>query len=347
VSEKSSRFELPRALERLFAALSGYYANTGNAKMQRVIVNSSYRVHEEWDYDNWNGGQSGHALFLQLPSTIYYELFDNAYAVVEELKQDLNRVNKIPNEHISQVFLELSQSDFVENWRDRSGARLHDTETLPSSTNTNLSGIWEEGRFCLFLSHKSDHKQDATFLKEAMAVYGVSAFVAHEDIEPTREWQDEIEKALFSMDALAALITPGFGDSRWTDQEIGVAIGRRVPIIPIRLGCDPYGFIGKFQAVAGHGKAPTLLASELFELLWARISLRSRLSLGLVSAFEQAPSFKVANELMGILERIAELSPDLIERIARAPDTNSQVRGAFAVESKLAPFLQRLRGAKE
>jgi hypothetical protein len=48
--------------------------------------------------------------------------------------------------------------------------------------------------------------------------FGVSAFVAHENIEPTK-WQDEIEKALLSMNALAAILMPGFHESKWTDQE--------------------------------------------------------------------------------------------------------------------------------
>lgn len=73
----------------------------------------------------------------------------------------------------------------------------------------------------------------------------MSSFVAYTDIKPTKEWQGEIENALHSMDALAAILMPGFKDSDWTDQEVGVAIGRGVPIIPIMRGLTPYGFIGK------------------------------------------------------------------------------------------------------
>ena len=83
-----------------------------------------------------------------------------------------------------------------------------------------------------------------------MQLFGISCFVAHSDIEPTRTWQKEIEKALFSMDVLIALMTEDFSDSNWTDQEIGVAIGRNVLILPIRMGADPYGFIGKYQAIS-------------------------------------------------------------------------------------------------
>lgn len=53
-----------------------------------------------------------------------------------------------------------------------------------------------------------------------------------------KEWQDEIEKALFAMDALAVILTPKFNGSKWTDQEVGVAVGRAVLIIPIGKGND-------------------------------------------------------------------------------------------------------------
>jgi len=42
-------------------------------------------------------------------------------------------------------------------------------------------------------------------LQSSLRRFGISAFVAHVDIDPTKEWQDEIEAALFSMDALAAI----------------------------------------------------------------------------------------------------------------------------------------------
>ena len=64
-----------------------------------------------------------------------------------------------------------------------------------------------------------------------------------------RNGRYEIEKALFSMHALLPLLTDGFHDSNWTDQEIGIAVGRGVPVISVKLGTDPYGFIAKYQAV--------------------------------------------------------------------------------------------------
>ncbi len=88
-----------------------------------------------------------------------------------------------------------------------------------------------------------------------MEQWGVDTFVAHDDIEPTREWQDAIEAALRTCDALCALMTSDFIESKWCDQEVGFAIARRKLVVAVKLGTDPYGFIAKYQAViSGEGE---------------------------------------------------------------------------------------------
>ena len=111
--------------------------------------------------------------------------------------------------------------------------------------------FWGAGEARIFLSHLAAMKAVVSALRDALERYGISVFVAHEDIEPTKEWQTEIESALSTMDGLIALLAPGFKESNWCDQEVGVAIGRQLPIIAVRLGLDPYGFIGKYQALQG------------------------------------------------------------------------------------------------
>ena len=84
--------------------------------------------------------------------------------------------------------------------------------------------FWLPGHFKLFLSHLNEDKLRANKLKNILRPYAIACFVAHEDIEPAKEWQIEIEKALFSMDALAAVLTAAFHESKWTDQEVGVQL---------------------------------------------------------------------------------------------------------------------------
>ncbi|MCJ7603225.1 MAG: toll/interleukin-1 receptor domain-containing protein [Desulfobulbaceae bacterium] len=139
--------------------------------------------------------------------------------------------------------------------------------TYKSTDEILDSKFWHPNHFRLFLSHISTFKVKTAQLQKKLKTYGISSFVAHEDIKPTQEWQDEIEIALHSMDALCAILTPKFNESAWTDQEVGVAVGREVLIIPIRKGMDPYGFIGKYQGMQGEGKTIGEVAEGIFKIL--------------------------------------------------------------------------------
>jgi hypothetical protein len=121
--------------------------------------------------------------------------------------------------------------------------------------------------FRIFISHISKDKDKAMRLKECLAPYGISGFVAHEDIHPTLEWQNEIERALFAMDAFIAIHTPGFSASYWTQQEIGFAVARSVKIISFKMGEDPTGFISKHQAMPRRQRTAEEIAKEIDSLL--------------------------------------------------------------------------------
>ncbi len=100
-----------------------------------------------------------------------------------------------------------------------------------------------------FISHLAIAKIGAINLSGALQEYNIQGFVAHEHIKPSKQWQDEIEKALNKMDFFISLHTKGFSQSMWCQQEVGFAVARGVEIISIRFDEDPTGFIGKYQAL--------------------------------------------------------------------------------------------------
>jgi hypothetical protein len=64
------------------------------------------------------------------------------------------------------------------------------------------NSCWREGTLRVFVSHLSANRALAADLQQKLSGFGISCFVAHNDIEPTKEWQREIEAALASCDAL-------------------------------------------------------------------------------------------------------------------------------------------------
>ena len=203
----------------------------------------------------------------------------------------------------------------------------------------------DEGRYLIFLSHKAEVKKEVLTLKEGLEEYGVEAFVAHSDIFPGTEWQEEILGALDDMDAFVPVLTKGFNDSPWTDQEVGIAISRGVPIIPLRLGMDPYGFMGKYQGLSCDWKdAPR----EIIKALTDEPSLVD----ALIDAIAECPNFATANRLAEILPSIEKLTSEQVSGLISAFNENPQVSGSYGFNGTkpssfgdgLAEFLSDLTG---
>ena len=192
----------------------------------------------------------------------------------------------------------------------------------PSHPGLVDSKFWVAGHFRLFLSHVSLFKQRTAQLQSVLRNYAISAFVAHEDIEPTKEWQVEIEKALFSMDALAVILTPGFNDSKWTDQEVGVAIGRDLLIIPIRKGLDPYGFIGKYQGMQAEGKTIGQVADAVFQILANHSKTKGEMAGSLVDLILLSNDVNSAIEKLNLVRRIETLPERHLEKLRDGAPSN-------------------------
>ena len=318
MSDHNSYLQLPKNIERYLAALTKLYGNDGHKNLQEIIVNSQIRVHEEWTSDNWNGGTFGHALFLVLPELIYLNSVKKKDELQTKIKEDINKIHNFQNEFIAEVFFEM-EVVAEQDWRKESGLLLSSKRVvLPEAINR----IWEPGCYNVFLSHKTEVKNETAILKEKLKFFGISSFVAHEDIHPTKEWQNEIENALSSMDSLVALLTDRFHDSIWTDQEVGFAFGRGVPIISVRLGKDPYGFIGKFQALScSWDSAPKEIAKILIK--------HDRMLDSYINALKNCGSYDDGNMLSELLPSIDKLSNKQVSELITAFNENGQVGDSF------------------
>lgn len=314
----NSSYDLPRKISQFLATLSKLYAQEGERELQEIIVNSQARVEDEWTYDNWNGGTAGHAVYLSVPESLYLKHLGSKEELQSRFCEDFNKLHNLQHEHFATVFLEMDiQEDG--DWRQESGLLL----TPGIAPSKGLSErIWGDG-FRVFLSHKSEVKRETSELKEALSLFGVSAFVAHEDIIPSKPWQDEIVAALASMDAFVALLTKDFHESEWTDQEIGFAFARGVPIVSVRLGRDPYGFIGKFQGLAATWKtAPAEIVKILIK--------QERMLHNYIAALRKCPSWADGNILGQVFDAIESLSEQQIDEMVAAYNDNHELRGSYA-----------------
>jgi pyruvoyl-dependent arginine decarboxylase (PvlArgDC) len=212
-----------------------------------------------------------------------------------------------------------------------------------SDINIQNSDFWLPFHFKLFISHLAKYKEKAQSLKIALLKYGISSFVAHDDIVPTKEWQIEIEKALFSMDALTAILTPEFENSKWTDQEIGIAIGQQILIIPIRKGLDPYGFIGKYQGFNSNNKTVEEVAIGIAEILFTNnktnIKMVKSISDLIINSTKPDDILKYFN----IITDFSFITKDVLEQIQDKYKNSNTIMGNKIILTKVESLLKQYK----
>lgn len=157
---------------------------------------------------------------------------------------------------------------------------------------TASADFWVDGYLKVFVSHLSANRIKMSAMKASLACWGVSAFIAHEDIEASREWRDEVEAGLETMEVLVAVVEPGFKDSDWCTQEVGFALGRKVDIIPLRAGLDPFGFFGKYQGIQVKKRYPEDVSRDIVQLLLKKPKHRAKLLQSIGKAFPKLHSDK-------------------------------------------------------
>jgi hypothetical protein len=203
-----------------------------------------------------------------------------------------------------------------------------DASTTPA---TEGLGPWQADHFRLFLSHAHAHKGTAGEIRTRFLPWAIDTFVAHDTIEPSKEWQDEIESALGTADAIAALLTPEFVQSSWCDQEIGYCLARGIPVVPLLHGVMPHGFIGKFQGLHTEGQNAWSIAPNLFKILATHEALREKMIWPIVQRYVNSPNFDGTREAFELLKTIPaeHWTKDMISAVEDEALQNKQVAEAF------------------
>src|SRR6266496_4138213 len=87
---------------------------------------------------------------------------------------------------------------------------------------------------------------------------GVQCFMAHEHIEVSVEWRNEILRQLGLADLFVPILSQQYYTSIWCKQESGIAAFRGMTLIPLSLdGSIPQGFIGHVQSTMLQGGQAT------------------------------------------------------------------------------------------
>ena len=306
----------------------------------QIVRSCRVYVREETDYDNWNGGTYGHDAILFLPEEVMQKV---SLATQEPLQEEIRTALNECGKGVNDEYFRAVQFEMVDE-RDAEFQRANSLSRRPQ-TDPDTLAIWKPRHLRLFITHRDEYKRQANKLATALEDYGVSAFVAHDTIGAMEDWKKEILKGLETMEVMLAFLTDDFDQSTFCNQEIGYALGRRVPIIPLKLQkAAPPGFISSDQALRGTVDYAADSAPEVYKLLVDKLGQRTRLQPLLIDLFVKSSTWAEANARFDRLDEHAiELTDEEEKIIAEAFNSNDQLYGSFYLNrGRMVTFMNRV-----
>lgn len=186
-----------------------------------------------------------------------------------------------------------------------------------------------------FLSHKWEDRVLVGRVKAILREhYAIDAFVAHDDIDPSKRWRDVIKAALATSDLLVAVLHKEFHNSQWCDQEVGWALGRRIPVVSVRWEGSPRGndgFLEEHQDIvigADRGTGEWYIARQVLQMALNDDRTHEKGQQALAEAFVLSTSWNETRSLWRLIEAEPRWESDQLRRLEHAVATNRQVYDA-------------------
>lgn len=192
---------------------------------------------------------------------------------------------------------------------------------------------WGSNPVAVFISHVHEDAVFASTVRDVLQKrWGIDAFVAHNDINPSKVWRNTIRSGLATCHFMVAMLHERFHASQWCDQEVGWAMGRNIPVMPVRFGPAPHrfdGFLEEYQdcnvdlskgtAVVGF-VAQTIFDAVLSDPRTHHVGVKA-----LVEAFVNSRSFAQTDHLWAKIAAEPHWESAELRRLEYAVATNDQI----------------------
>jgi hypothetical protein len=212
-----------------------------------------------------------------------------------------------------------------------------------------------------FFSYSHHDRKLAGKIKAQLEPYGIDAFLAHESVQPSFQWQNEIVHQLTICRVFITLLTRRFYGSHWTQQEVGIAFGRgsdRPIMVPINAGRKPVGFLSAYQAIrldpsrvdepfprAQLGVrriGPSYMEDRILRVVKSIAShspgLARKIRDYLIERIAEVTTFDKAGWLLWAISKVDGLTPAQMNTLVSKATKNDQVYSSHSAH----PYIQQL-----
>ena len=196
-----------------------------------------------------------------------------------------------------------------------------------------------------FVSYSHVDREFGRQAKTVLGEVGIDAFLAHEDLDTSEQWQERILSELRRCDLFVPLLSKNFLKSEWAPQEAGFIASRlsEVVIAPLSIdGTTPSGFLSHIQSSRIQDDRIT---RELLVEPLARRFPRKILP-GLIRIAGEAGSFRSAEQTMRpLVPYFSIFTAEEAQALAEASVCNGQIWSASLCRDRYLPEFFRVKGS--
>ncbi len=229
--------------------------------------------------------------------------------------------------------LENALYDFVASMEDHQLSELDAFFTsdgrgdeYPESRRTNL-----DSHLRVFVSYENSDKKLAASIGRELEKLGIEHFLAHRDIHGGANWRLELTRQLASVSYMICVIGSSYKLKPICNQEVGWALSRNLPIIPIavteKINPVEFGLMEQYQFIFHAGNLE-ITAKRVIENLISITPNKAALADNLVQNFVSSTFFDQAKHRWSSLALCEELSDENIKLLEKSIVENSQIKGA-------------------
>lgn len=219
--------------------------------------------------------------------------------------------------------------------------------------NSNDTG---ETEYHIFISHSTKDLKDVLKLVNGLSSYGLRSFVAHRDIQLSKEWVKEIENQLSKCKVFIAFLTANFKTSDWCDQEAGIAYSNNLKIIPLNCdgGTNSYGFLSKFQTTSPIFEEDnrnlfrmSKFRKDVLNIVDAMLSEKEVIEFtrsSILNQVEEIHSYYDSDCIFSLIPKLEPFTEEEVKRLIKLSVNNNQIYGAGSAQKPLKEIISKYYG---
>ena len=139
--------------------------------------------------------------------------------------------------------------------------------------------------FKVFISHSTSDKDLVDLLRAVLERIGIQTIVAMDELQPGNRLTSKVEKLMDESDCVVVLMTRHGTRSQWVQNEVGIAVGKEKPIVPlVEKGVQVGGILHDLEYIEFDRQNPNsaiVKTASFLQKLAAKKSQEENLLLGL------------------------------------------------------------------